>query len=232
MTEDCADIAVLQGVGKTYHGAHAPVPVLHDVALRLRRGEQLAIVGPSGSGKSTLMNILGLLDHPSAGDYAFEGRPVARFSQAERAFVRNLRIGFVFQQYHLLAHLSAEQNVELPMLYGGLPRAERQQRVRECLHTVGLAHRIHHRPAELSGGERQRVAVARALVMQPSLLLADEPTGALDSAAGRAVLDLMLGLCASHRTTLVVVTHDKAVAQAMPRQVHMRDGRIERDRRA
>lgn len=229
MTAGADDIAVLRGVGKTYRGAHAPVAVLRDVQLRLRRGERLAIVGPSGSGKSTLMNILGLLDRPSGGEYVFEGRAVAGFAPAELALVRNRRVGFVFQQFHLLAHLSAAQNVEIPMLYGGVPRAERERRARARLGAVGLGHRMDHRPAELSGGERQRVAVARALVMQPSLLLADEPTGALDSQAGRAVLDLMFGLCESHGTTLVVVTHDMAVAAGMPRQVRMRDGRIDDD---
>ena len=221
----------LRGVCKTYAHGDSRVHALRGIDLSLHRRERVAVVGPSGCGKSTLMNLLGLLDRPSAGSHCFEGRDVAEKSVQHKAFLRNRCIGFVFQQFHLLDTLSAEGNVELPLLYGSVGAVERRRRVSHYLGAVGLGHRRGHRPMELSGGERQRVAIARALASEPRLLLADEPTGALDSATGHAVLDLMLGLCDEHAITLVVVTHDMGVAAQLDRRIALRDGRIESDAR-
>lgn len=226
---EATPLVELRGVCKTYAHSNAPVHALRGIDLSLHRHERVAVVGPSGCGKSTLMNILGLLDRPSEGTHCFEGRNIADRSDEHKAFVRNRCIGFVFQQFHLLDTLSAESNVELPLLYGGVGAEERKRRTRHYLGAVGLSHRRGHRPAELSGGERQRVAIARALASEPRLLLADEPTGALDSATGQAVLDLMLGLCDEHAITLVVVTHDMGVAAQLQRRIVLRDGRIESD---
>ena len=222
-------LAHLHAVAKSYVMGPTAVDALRQVDLHIALGERLAIVGPSGSGKSTLMNILGLLDQPSGGTYSFCGEDTAALSLPQKAAIRNRRIGFVFQQFHLLDHLSAEQNVELPLLYGGMASPQRRARVRHYLHAVGLGQRRTHRPAQLSGGERQRVALARAIAAEPSMLLADEPTGALDSVTGAAVLDLVLDLCDRHGITLVVVTHDAGVAARMPRRIRMRDGAIEDD---
>jgi putative ABC transport system ATP-binding protein len=221
----------LRGVCKTYAHDGAPVHALRGIDLLLHRGERVAVVGPSGCGKSTLMNLLGLLDRPSEGSHCLDGRDVANWSAQHKAFMRNRFIGFVFQQFHLLDTLSAEHNVELPLLYGGVGASQRKRRTERYLDAVGLGHRRGHRPMELSGGERQRVAIARALASEPRLLLADEPTGALDSATGQTVLDLMLGLCDELDITLVVVTHDMGVAAQLDRRIALRDGRIESDAR-
>ena len=221
-------IAALRGIGKTYGTEQNPLPVLSDVDLDIAAGEYLAIVGPSGSGKSTLLNILGCLDVPSRGSYRIEGEDVARFDDARLSRVRNTRIGFVFQSFHLVSHLTVLENVELPLFYARRSRAERRRRCHELLQRVGLMARLSHKPAELSGGERQRAAIARALANEPALILADEPTGNLDTATSREIMALFGEL---HRAgaTLVVITHDPGIASQAPRRVAMRDGRIESD---
>ncbi len=196
---------------------------LRGITLTINQGEYVAIIGPSGSGKSTLMHILGALDIPTGGTYNLAGDSVNGMSEAELADVRNRRIGFVFQQFNLLASMTAWQNVELPLSYAGVPRAERKERAMAALTKVGLAGRVQHRPGELSGGQQQRVAVARALVTEPDLILADEPTGNLDSVSARDVLGLMAELHATGRT-LVLITHDADVASAADRVLGIRDG--------
>jgi putative ABC transport system ATP-binding protein len=218
----------LAGVWRTYQVGDAEVHALADVSLRIAAGEHVAIIGPSGSGKSTLLHVLGCLDRPTAGTYGFDGRDVGSLSEQERSLLRRHRIGFVFQFFHLLPRLSAIGNVELPMLFAGVARDERRQRAGEALAAVGLTPRAHHRPDQLSGGERQRVAIARSVVMGPSLVLADEPTGNLDRASAHDVMELLESM---HRggLTLVVVTHDAAIAGRARRVVQMDDGRVVRD---
>ncbi|MDR1283130.1 MAG: ABC transporter ATP-binding protein [Opitutaceae bacterium] len=196
--------------------------------LRIRRNEYLAIMGPSGSGKSTLMNMLGCLDTPTAGRYEFAGKNVAIMTDDELADIRNREIGFVFQTFNLLPRSTALHNVELPLIYAGIPRAERLERARQALESVNLADRQHHRPNELSGGQRQRVAIARALVTRPSIILADEPTGNLDSRTGVEIMALFDEL---HRrgNTLIVVTHEENIAQHARRIIRLRDGLVESD---
>jgi len=213
----------LERVTKVYRTGSIAVAALRGVSLSISEGEYVAVIGPSGSGKSTLMHILGCLDTPSSGDYHLAGDNVSRMSEADLAEVRNRRIGFVFQQFNLLASMSAWQNVELPLVYAGAPRAERRERAMDALARVGLAGRVHHRPGELSGGQQQRVAVARALVTEPDLILADEPTGNLDSVSAADVLRLMDELHESGRT-LVLITHDAEVASASGRVLGIRDG--------
>jgi putative ABC transport system ATP-binding protein len=215
---------------KIYRMDKQEVPALVDVSLEVARSDFVAIMGPSGSGKSTLMNLLGCLDTPSSGTYELNGKLVSAMTEDELARIRNQEIGFVFQVFNLLARASAFHNVELPLVYSGIKKAEREKRARRALEMVEMAHRIHHRPAELSGGERQRVAIARALVNDPSLLLADEPTGNLDSRTGREILSLF------HRihergNTIIMVTHDREVAAQAQRIIHLRDGRIEKEER-
>jgi putative ABC transport system ATP-binding protein len=205
------------------------VPALRGVSFEIPPGAFVAIVGPSGSGKSTLLNLLGALDRPTSGTVRLEGRDVAALSDAQLARLRNSTIGFVFQQFHLLPRTSALDNVALPLVYAGVPRGERTARAGEALAAVGLGHRVDHQPTELSGGEQQRVAIARALVTDPRLLLADEPTGNLDTATGAAVMQLLERLNAERGTALVVITHDPEVAGRAPRQIHLRDGLIESD---
>ncbi len=213
----------LERVTKVYRTGSIAVAALRGVSLSISEGEYVAVIGPSGSGKSTLMHILGCLDTPTSGAYHLAGDNVSRMSEADLAEVRNRRIGFVFQQFNLLASMSAWQNVELPLVYAGVPRAERRERAMDALERVGLAGRVHHRPGELSGGQQQRVAVARALVTEPDLILADEPTGNLDSVSAADVLRLMDELHESGRT-LVLITHDAEVASASGRVLGIRDG--------
>lgn len=208
---------------KVYRTGSISVAALRGVTLTIDEGEYVAVIGPSGSGKSTLMHILGCLDIPTSGAYQLAGEDVSHMSETALAEVRNRRIGFVFQQFNLLASMTAWQNVELPLIYAGVPRTERRERAMEALARVGLAGRVHHRPGELSGGQQQRVAVARALVTEPDLILADEPTGNLDSVSATDVLRLMSELHGSG-STLVLITHDVEVASAANRVVGIRDG--------
>lgn len=221
----------IEDLTKTYVMGEETVTALDAVSLSISRGESIAIIGPSGSGKSTLMNILGGLDRPSRGRYRFEGDEVARFSDDQLADFRNRRIGFVFQSFQLLPRLSALQNVELPMVYAGATPRARRERAAELLERVGLGSRMGHRPNQLSGGQQQRVAIARSLANQPDLLLADEPTGALDSATGIEVLALFQKLNAEG-LTIVLVTHDRGVADAARRRIAFRDGRVTEDSRS
>jgi putative ABC transport system ATP-binding protein len=203
------------------------VRALDGVDLAVARGDSLAIMGPSGSGKSTLLGLLGGLDRPTSGSLAFEGRDVARLDDDELARVRNQVVGFVFQNFQLLPRTTALGNVGLPLVYRGLPRAERHRRASEALAAVGLGHRLRHRPSQLSGGEQQRVAIARALAAEPAMLLADEPTGNLDSRSGEEVLELLARLRAERAVAVVVVTHDANVAARFDRILLVRDGRLE-----
>ncbi|MBI4577450.1 MAG: ABC transporter ATP-binding protein [Planctomycetes bacterium] len=214
----------LRGVTKVYRMGRVEVPALRGVDLRVAPGESLAICGPSGSGKSTLLHILGMLDRPSAGSFRFEGQAVEGLADRDLSAIRGQRIGFVFQAFHLLPEETALRNVMLPLVYSGA--ADRRGRAEEALRRVGLEDRAHHRPAELSGGERQRVAIARALVKCPSVILADEPTGNLDSLSGGQVLEIFEGLHAEGMT-LVLITHDAAVASRCQGVVRVRDGLLE-----
>jgi len=217
-----------EGLRKTYVMGEETVHALAGVSLTIERGESVAIIGPSGSGKSSLMNILGGLDRPSAGRSLFEGEDVGAFDDNDLAAFRNKRIGFVFQSFQLLPRLSALQNVELPMIYAGIDPAERRDRAASLLDRVGLGSRMGHRPTQMSGGQQQRVAIARSLANQPDLLLADEPTGALDTQTGQDVLTLFKELNAEG-LTLVIVTHDREVAAETRRRVTFRDGQIVSD---
>jgi putative ABC transport system ATP-binding protein len=221
-------VIALNKVTKVYRTGTISVAALRGVSLTIESGEYVAIIGPSGSGKSTLMHILGCLDTPSTGSYRLAGDNVSGMTEAALAVVRNRRIGFVFQQFNLLASMSAWQNVELPLSYAGVPRGERKERAMAALARVGLSGRVQHRPGELSGGQQQRVAVARALVTEPDLILADEPTGNLDSVSARDVLSLMDELHESGRT-LVLITHDEGVASASGRVLGIRDGLLVED---
>jgi putative ABC transport system ATP-binding protein len=216
------------GVRKIYDVGAAEVRALDGVDLTIGRGEYVAIMGPSGSGKSTLMNLIGCLDVPTSGEYWLRGKEVSRLSEDELAEIRNREIGFVFQTFHLLPRQTALRNVELPLIYAGVPAQKRRERALELLRLVGLEKRAEHRPNELSGGERQRVAIARALVNQPALLLADEPTGNLDSRTGREILELVDQLHARGHT-IVLVTHDPEVGRRAARTVRLRDGTVESD---
>ena len=215
----------MEQIGKTYRLGDVVVPVLRGIDLTILRGDYVAIMGASGSGKSTLMNILGCLEQPSEGHYYFDARDITKIPDDERTDLRNFRIGFVFQQFNLLSRLTALQNVMLPMVYAGYPKSERRRRAQQLLVDVGLADRMANLPSQLSGGQQQRVAIARALVNQPDLVLADEPTGALDSRTGEEVMDLVSALHQSG-ITIVLVTHDGGVAARTQRIIRLQDGRI------
>ena len=220
----------IEGVTKLYRMGAETVHALRGVNVEIRRNEYLAIMGPSGSGKSTLMNMLGCLDTPTGGRYDFNGKNVAHMVDDELAEIRNREIGFVFQTFNLLPRSDALHNVELPLVYAGVGPAERRERALEALKNVGLGDRVHHKPNELSGGQRQRVAIARALVNRPSILLADEPTGNLDSRTGEEIMALFEQLY-DQGNTIIVVTHEEDIARHARRIVRLRDGLIERDER-
>jgi putative ABC transport system ATP-binding protein len=218
----------IEGVTKLYQMGDEIIRALRGVALKIHRNEYLAIMGPSGSGKSTLMNMLGCLDTPTAGHYEFSGKDVSSMTDDELAEIRNREIGFVFQTFNLLPRSNALHNVELPLIYAGVHRHERIERARQALENVGLGDRMHHRPNELSGGQRQRVAIARALVTRPSIILADEPTGNLDSRTGVEIMELFERLY-EQGNTIIVVTHEEDIARHARRIVRLRDGLIESD---
>lgn len=218
----------LKGINKTYKNGDQELRVLKDIDLEVEKGEFVAIMGPSGSGKSTLMNVIGLLDRPTSGDYFLEGQEVGNLSEKKLAHVRNEQIGFVFQQFFLLSKLNAFQNVELPLIYAGVHPAKRKEIAEQYLEKVELGSRMHHLPSELSGGQKQRVAIARALVNQPAIVLADEPTGALDTKTGEQIMDLLTKLNQEGKT-IIMVTHEPEIAAFANRRIVIRDGVISSD---
>jgi putative ABC transport system ATP-binding protein len=224
-------VIAIEGVTKLYRMGSETIHALRGISLEIHRNEYLAVMGPSGSGKSTLMNMLGCLDTPTAGRYEFTGKNVAAMTDDELAGIRNREIGFVFQTFNLLPRADALRNVELPLVYGGVSPEDRRERARQALENVGLGDRLHHRPNELSGGQRQRVAIARALANRPAIILADEPTGNLDSQTGVEIMALFEELYAQGNT-LIVVTHEEDIARHARRIVRLRDGLIESDRPA
>jgi len=219
----------LSGITKTFVLGEQQVKAVNGVDLTIEAGEYVSIMGPSGSGKSTLLNLIALLDRPSAGEYRFNGRAVTDLSDDELAAVRRHAIGFIFQSFHLIPRLTAAQNVELPLTLAGVPRAERADKVSRALAATGLSDRAGHRPQELSGGQRQRVAIARAIVMNPPLILADEPTGNLDTGSGAQVVELLESLRRDQGVTLIVVTHDADLGRRAERQIRIVDGAIAAD---
>jgi putative ABC transport system ATP-binding protein len=221
----------MEEIRKVYKTGKIRVEALKGIDLEVKDGEFLALVGPSGSGKSTLMNLIGCLDTPSSGIYELKGERVMGLKRERLAEIRNRRVGFVFQNFNLLTNVTAYENVEMPLLFGNVPKRRRRERVEELLERVGLADRMDHKPTELSGGQMQRVAVARALAMDPDIVLADEPTGNLDTSSGGDIMSLFEELWRQGRTMLVI-THDKALARRSPRQVEIRDGVIVSDRRS
>ena len=221
---------VFDQVSKEYIMGAVKVIALDEVTLRIAPGEYVAVFGPSGSGKSTLMNVIGCLDTPTRGGYLLDGEPVGRLKRNQLAAIRNRKIGFVFQNFNLLAYATAIENVELPMIYGKVPSSERKRRAKELLEIVGLGKRGSHRPSELSGGERQRVAIARSLANQPEIILADEPTGNLDSKSGSEIVNLF-GNLHNQGKTLIIVTHDDKIAAHCKRVIHLLDGKIDSDTR-
>lgn len=222
-----AGLIELAGIVKTFGlGQPSELTVLKGIDMHIDRGEFVSVIGASGSGKSTLMNIIGLLDRPTQGTYHLDGIDVLASDDDELARFRSRRIGFVFQNFNLIARIDAQRNVEMPMMYAGVPPRERKQRASELLDLVGMGDRLHHQPNELSGGQKQRVAIARALANEPDLLLADEPTGALDSATGRLVMDLFHDLNQNHGATIAFITHNPELAAETTRVVTMRDGLI------
>ena len=230
MTSPSQPLIRLEGVGKVFYTDEVETHALSSVDLEVRAGEYLAIAGPSGGGKSTLLSLLGLLDSPTSGEYRLNGAAVARLTAAQRAHIRNREIGFIFQAFNLIGDLSVQENVELPLTYRKMPADERRRRATDALERVGMAHRVRHFPAQLSGGQQQRVAVARAIAGTPSVLLADEPTGNLDSVNGEAVMTLLRELH-EEGATICMVTHDPRYAAHAERTVHLFDGRIVRDER-
>lgn len=225
-----SNIIELRNIVKEYGSGDEKVRILKGISLDVVKGDFVAIVGPSGSGKSTLMNTIGLLDSPNEGTYTLDGVATEKLSDNQLAEVRNRKLGFIFQQFNLLPRLSALENVELPLVYAGLGKQERRERALAMLQSLGMEHRIHHKPNQLSGGQQQRVAIARALAVQPALLLADEPTGALDSRTGAEVMELMVRLN-EQGNTVVLITHDNHIAANAKRVVSIRDGLIVDDRR-
>jgi putative ABC transport system ATP-binding protein len=222
------DIVVeAKNVTKVYRMGEFDVQALRGVSVQITRSEVVSIMGPSGSGKSTLMNVLGCLDRPTAGEYDLDGEKVANLTDDQLSSVRNRKVGFVFQQFNLLPRQTALSNVTLPLRYAGVSGRKMQEKARAALETVGLGDRIHHKPNELSGGQQQRVAIARALVNDPAIILADEPTGALDSKSGQEIMDLLLKMNREKGTTLIFVTHDPRVAAMTQRTIHLIDGLID-----
>ncbi|MGE1026334.1 ABC transporter ATP-binding protein [Bacillus sp. GMs2/2] len=219
----------LNHIAKTYDQGKLAVPILHGINLTIQSGEFVSIMGPSGSGKSTLMNIIGCLDRPTEGEYMLNDVNILTADESKLALIRNEYIGFVFQHFNLLPRLSAVENVELPLVYGGVKKAERRKRALEALCKVGLADRVHHLPNELSGGQKQRVAIARAIANNPTFIMADEPTGALDTKSGEQVMDIFTKLNVEG-TTIVMVTHEEEVAAYSSRRIVLRDGKITEDR--
>ncbi len=215
-----------ENLTKVYKMGQVEVHALNGLSLKISRGEIVAIMGPSGSGKSTLMNIIGCLDRPTSGDYILDGEPVAKLTDDQLATIRNRKVGFVFQSFNLLTRATALANVELPVRYSGVVHG-RREKARTALESVGLSDRIYHRPNELSGGQQQRVAIARALVNNPAIILADEPTGNLDTKSGQEIMELLLKLNREHGTTLIIVTHAADIAAHTQRIIHIRDGVVE-----
>jgi putative ABC transport system ATP-binding protein len=214
----------VENVKKIYQMGVVEVRALAGVSFHVRRGEVVAIMGPSGAGKSTIMNILGCLDRPSEGEYTLDGEPVSQLNDDQLADIRNRKVGFVFQSFMLLPRQTALANVGLPMRYAGVPAKERHERAKKSLQAVGLGDRITHKPTELSGGQQQRVAVARALVNDPAIIMADEPTGNLDSKSGKEIMDLLLTLNRERGTTVIVITHDQKIGAQAQRVIRLRDG--------
>jgi putative ABC transport system ATP-binding protein len=212
---------------KIYKMGEVEVQALRGASLKINRGEVVAIMGPSGSGKTTLMNILGCLDRPTSGEYILDGEPVAKLNDDQLANIRNHKVGFVFQSFNLLSRQSALSNVELPLRYAGLVDGKRRERAKAALEAVGLGDRLNHRPMELSGGQQQRVAVARAIVNEPAIIMADEPTGNLDSKVGKEIMTLLLNLNKESGTTLIIITHDPTIGEQAQRIIRIRDGVVE-----
>ncbi|NOR31194.1 MAG: ATP-binding cassette domain-containing protein [Sulfitobacter sp.] len=226
---DAAPLIEFREVAKIYGKGEAEVRALDGASFKIETGEFVAIMGPSGSGKSTAMNLIGCLDSPTSGEYLFHGVPVASLDREQRALLRRNYLGFVFQGYNLLARASALENVELPLIYKGVGRAERKQRALDALSKVGLQGREHHTPSELSGGQQQRVAIARALIGNPDVILADEPTGNLDTKMSREIMDLLCDLNDNEGMTIIMVTHEEDMAEYAHRLIWMVDGKVERD---
>lgn len=218
----------IQDISKIYNPGENEVRALDHISLTIQKGEFVAIIGQSGSGKSTLMNMIGCLDVPTEGTYILNGQNVSKLSDDELSDIRNQEIGFIFQGFNLIANLTAQENVELPLIYRGVPKKERHELSVAALKKVGLAHRMDHRPSEMSGGQQQRVAIARAIAQAPPVILADEPTGNLDSASSMEILDILKQLHAENRT-VILITHDNDIAKQAKRVIRIKDGKIERD---
>lgn len=226
--ETMSALVEIQDISKIYNPGENEVRALDHISLTIQKGEFVAIIGQSGSGKSTLMNMIGCLDVPTEGTYILNGQNVSKLSDNELSDIRNQEIGFIFQGFNLIANLTAQENVELPLIYRGVPKKERHELSVAALKKVGLAHRMDHRPSEMSGGQQQRVAIARAIAQAPPVILADEPTGNLDSASSMEILDILKQLHAENRT-VILITHDNDIAKQAKRVIRIKDGKIERD---